>query len=66
MQPNYCAQMMKSPTLLNLEDYKNLLAPRAREAHKGIFGHVLIVGGDYGMPGAMRLAAEAALRCGLS
>ncbi len=38
--------------------------PRCRNAHKGDFGHVLIVGGDYGMSGAARLAGEAALRVG--
>lgn len=38
--------------------------PRHRSAHKGDFGHVLIVGGDYGMSGAVRLAGEAALRTG--
>ncbi len=38
--------------------------PRRRTAHKGDFGHVLIVGGDYGMSGAARLAGEAALRTG--
>ncbi len=38
--------------------------PRRRSAHKGDFGHVLIVGGDYGMSGAVRLAGEAALRTG--
>jgi ADP-dependent NAD(P)H-hydrate dehydratase / NAD(P)H-hydrate epimerase len=39
---------------------------RAREAdaHKGDFGHVLVVGGNHGMAGAVRLAAEAAARCG--
>jgi len=39
---------------------------RAREAdaHKGDFGHVLVVGGNRGMAGAVRLAAEAAARCG--
>src|SRR3989338_788746 len=42
----------------------DLLAPRRRSAHKGSFGHVLIVGGDRGMPGAVRLAGEAALRSG--
>jgi len=40
------------------------LPPRARCAHKGDFGHVLVVGGGPGMPGAARLCAEAALRAG--
>ncbi len=40
------------------------LGPRARAAHKGDFGHVLVVGGGEGMPGAVRLAGEAALRAG--
>ncbi|MCX7120541.1 MAG: NAD(P)H-hydrate dehydratase [Gammaproteobacteria bacterium] len=37
---------------------------RDRAAHKGDFGHVLVIGGDYGMAGAVRMAAEAALRVG--
>ncbi|HSC47885.1 MAG TPA: NAD(P)H-hydrate dehydratase [Gammaproteobacteria bacterium] len=41
-----------------------LLPRRRRDAHKGDFGHLLIVGGDLGMGGAVRLAAEAALRSG--
>lgn len=41
-----------------------LPAARARTAHKGQFGHVLVIGGQPGMSGAVRLAAEAALRCG--
>lgn len=41
-----------------------LLPPRPRDAHKGRYGHVLVVGGDHGMAGAVRLAAEAAGRCG--
>ncbi|MCO4811228.1 MAG: NAD(P)H-hydrate dehydratase [Gammaproteobacteria bacterium] len=40
------------------------LKPRARGAHKGDFGHVLVIGGGQGMPGAIRLAGEAALRAG--
>jgi ADP-dependent NAD(P)H-hydrate dehydratase / NAD(P)H-hydrate epimerase len=40
------------------------LPPRSRDAHKGRFGHVLVIGGDEGMGGAARLAAEAALRAG--
>ncbi|HET8551203.1 MAG TPA: NAD(P)H-hydrate dehydratase, partial [Gammaproteobacteria bacterium] len=45
-------------------DLRTALPPRARDAHKGKFGHVLIAGGDLGMPGAVRMAAEAALRSG--
>jgi len=40
------------------------LPPRQRAAHKGDFGHVLVVGGGDGMPGAVRLCGEAALRAG--
>jgi ADP-dependent NAD(P)H-hydrate dehydratase / NAD(P)H-hydrate epimerase len=40
------------------------LPRRARDAHKGSSGRVLVVGGGAGMPGAARLAATAALRAG--
>ncbi|MBM4197240.1 MAG: NAD(P)H-hydrate dehydratase [Gammaproteobacteria bacterium] len=45
-------------------DRRRVLAHRSRTAHKGDFGHVLVVGGNDGMAGAVRLAAEAALRAG--
>jgi NAD(P)H-hydrate epimerase len=41
-----------------------LIPSRARDAHKGNFGHVLVIGGNAGMPGAARLAGEAAYRAG--
>lgn len=40
------------------------LPRRELNSHKGQFGHVLCVGGAEGMPGAVRLSAEAALRGG--
>ncbi|MDY6914627.1 MAG: NAD(P)H-hydrate dehydratase [Planctomycetota bacterium] len=40
------------------------LARRRRDAHKGDFGRVLVVGGSRGMVGAVALAANAALRGG--
>ena len=55
---------MNNTIPLSLKSIQNLLRPRELYAHKGCFGHVLVVGGDYGMPGAIRLAAEAALRVG--
>ena len=47
-----------------LEDCAGLIGPRRRDAHKGRFGHVLVVGGDRGFAGAARLAGEAAGRTG--
>jgi NAD(P)H-hydrate epimerase len=43
---------------------RGLLPTRLPSAHKGDFGHVLVVGGAPGMSGAPRLAGEAALRAG--
>lgn len=40
------------------------LPPRPRTAHKGHHGHVLVIGGDHGMGGAVTMAAEAAGRVG--
>lgn len=40
------------------------LPPRARDAHKGHAGQVLIVGGDSGLGGAVAITACAALRAG--
>jgi NAD(P)H-hydrate epimerase len=42
----------------------NALPPRQKYAHKGHFGHVLVIGGDVGYSGAARLAGMAALRVG--
>ena len=52
--------------LLGEQDVRESLPPRRRAAHKGDFGHVLVIGGGPGMPGAARLAGEAALRAGAS
>jgi len=47
--------------------YEGLIAElpdRRRDAHKGDFGHVMVIGGDTGFGGAVAMAAEAALRTG--
>jgi hydroxyethylthiazole kinase-like uncharacterized protein yjeF len=45
-------------------DLRDLMPPREATAHKGRFGHVLVIGGNKGMGGAARLAGEGALRAG--
>lgn len=49
---------------LNLSELLKHLPKRTSDAHKGNFGHVLVVGGDFGYPGAPVLAALGALRVG--
>ncbi|MBU6421457.1 MAG: NAD(P)H-hydrate dehydratase [Gammaproteobacteria bacterium] len=53
-----------APAARLIADGEARLPRRQRSAHKGNFGHVLVIGGDHGMAGAVRLTAEAALRTG--
>jgi NAD(P)H-hydrate epimerase len=45
-------------------DFAPLLVPRARDANKGSYGHVLVIGGSLGKAGAAAMAGFAALRAG--
>jgi NAD(P)H-hydrate epimerase len=77
--PEYCGEICFDDLKVPSEIYKQikshilrfdydalteLLPRRSRVAHKGDFGHVLVIGSDVGMTGAVRLTAEAALRVG--
>lgn len=79
MAADYCGQIMFNGLQVPLEVYASmdsssaridnkiasrLLPKRKRTCHKGQCGHVLVIGGDHGMVGAVRLAGEAALRTG--
>jgi NAD(P)H-hydrate epimerase len=44
--------------------FRRVLMPRARGAHKGEFGHVLVIGGAQGKGGAAAMSGFAALRAG--
>lgn len=44
---------------------KSKLKKREKFAHKGIFGHALLISGSYGKMGAAVLASEACLRAGV-
>ena len=52
-------------SLVDRDKVKALLRPRSPFAHKGIFGHALLVAGSYGMAGAAVLASNACLRSGV-
>jgi hydroxyethylthiazole kinase-like uncharacterized protein yjeF len=51
-------------SLAETRDFADLFAPRPPGAHKGDFGHVLILGGSRGKTGAAAMAGLAALRAG--
>jgi hydroxyethylthiazole kinase-like uncharacterized protein yjeF len=61
---NIYERVAPSAHLLTAPPLGALAAPRPRATHKGANGHVLVIGGDHGMNGALRLAGEAALRTG--
>ncbi len=50
--------------LINYRKLKSILKPRAANSHKGDYGHVLVVGGESGYTGAVRMAGEGAARVG--
>lgn len=50
--------------LIEPDRFRKFFAPRERGAHKGDFGHVLVIGGAEGKTGAAAMAGTAALRSG--
>ncbi|ART83080.1 bifunctional ADP-dependent NAD(P)H-hydrate dehydratase/NAD(P)H-hydrate epimerase [Oceanisphaera profunda] len=60
------AALQETPvaSLMHWSDLRQELPQRRRGAHKGEAGRVLVIGGNLGMSGAIRLAGEAALRSG--
>ncbi len=62
--PEAYSHLTPSARRIDYSSLSTLLAPRRSTSHKGDFGHVLVIGGDSGMMGAARMAAEAAARMG--
>ncbi|OUS27746.1 hypothetical protein A9Q98_09085 [Thalassotalea sp. 42_200_T64] len=58
------ANQTATKTFINAPAYLTPLAKRQPSSHKGKSGFVLTIAGNKGMPGAARLASEAALRTG--
>jgi ADP-dependent NAD(P)H-hydrate dehydratase / NAD(P)H-hydrate epimerase len=61
--PSIVAQTPISATRLGTFNLPRV-APRSATAHKGMFGRVLLIGGDHGFGGAILLSSETALRSG--
>ncbi len=57
-------QLPYTAETLSTQILSESLSRRAKNAHKGDFGHVLVLGGNTGMAGAVRMAGEAAARVG--
>jgi NAD(P)H-hydrate epimerase len=64
LPPDRYPDFAPAPALYRPALLASVLPPRDANTHKGEFGHVLCVGGEHGMGGAVRLCAEAALRAG--
>jgi NAD(P)H-hydrate epimerase len=50
--------------LITAQEVAQLIGPRPRDANKGSFGHVLVIGGSLGKAGAAAMAGMSALRAG--
>lgn len=60
----YLAQAPVNIQLINKPEARLLYRPRTNFAHKGDFGHALIVGGSYGKIGSISLTAKTTLKTG--
>lgn len=64
LHPDFLQQVGDPSLVLDEKDIREIFRPRKRFAHKGSFGHALLVGGSYGKMGAMVMATKACLATG--
>jgi len=71
--PTYVAEIGSPPeaivsslqlNVITAHDFAPLIGPRPAESNKGIYGHVLVVGGSVGKAGSVAMAGMSALRAG--
>jgi len=63
--PEFLASPEADLELIDRSIIRSIYKPRNRFAHKGNFGHAMIIAGSYGKIGAAVLAAKACLRSGV-
>ncbi len=61
---DFIRNVKEEATLISKNEVLSIYRPREKYAHKGSFGHALIIGGSYGKIGSVILATKAALRIG--
>lgn len=64
LHPGFLEKTATDFYYLEKKDVQDFLKTRKKYAHKGTFGHALIIAGSYGKVGAAILATKAALRTG--
>ncbi|HVM89946.1 MAG TPA: NAD(P)H-hydrate dehydratase [Puia sp.] len=64
LHPGYLRDVRMDSILVDNKYICRFLKPRKKFAHKGDFGHTLLLAGSYGKMGAAILAAKACLRSG--
>ncbi len=62
--PEEAIQSELNLELITPHDIAEMVAPRPRDSNKGMYGHVLVIGGSLGKAGAAAMAGMAALRAG--
>ena len=65
LSSSYIQSIESSYSIIEESDIRSFIIPRKRFAHKGNFGHGLLIAGSYGMAGASILSAKACLRSGI-
>lgn len=64
IDPEYIQATETEAYVIGKHEVLQWYKPRTKFSHKGLFGHVLLIGGSYGKIGAVQLAARAALTSG--
>jgi ADP-dependent NAD(P)H-hydrate dehydratase / NAD(P)H-hydrate epimerase len=62
--PNEAINSSLNLNVITPQDIAPLIGPRPRDSNKGMYGHVLVVGGSLGKAGAAAMAGFSALRSG--
>ena len=62
--PDEAVESSLKLNVITPRDFASLTAPRKADSNKGLYGHVLVVGGSLGKAGSVAMSGMAALRSG--